>query len=104
MNLARWIIAFDLVGTVAFVGTYATKAAWWTSPMGRNLFALPIALGGLLALTLVDIVTRIPLWIWDSGLLALGLIVWWRVIILWRLLQSSGRDRLNGKKFRRKGK
>lgn len=78
-------IAAGFAAMVAFVALYA-RSAWRTSPMGRNLMALPAALGGLLGLWLLArVIGPLPLWIWFGGIVTLDAVMWWRVWILWKV-------------------
>lgn len=78
-------IAVGFFAMVAFVGLY-WRSAWRTTPLGQNLMALPAVLGALLGLWLVARVAGpLPLWIWFVGIAALDAVMWWRVLILWRL-------------------
>lgn len=85
-------IAAGFAAMVAFVALYAWRSsAWRQTPVGRNLMALPAVLGGLLGLWLLArLVGPLPLWLWLGGILALDAVMWWRVILLWRL-QHDGR-------------
>lgn len=77
-------IAVGFAAMVAFVVLYA-RSAWSSSPMGRNLMALPAALGGLLGLWLLArIIGPLPMWIWLGGIVTLDAVMWWRVWILWK--------------------
>ena len=79
-------VAAGFAAMVAFVVLYSWRSAWRSTPTGRNLMALPAVLGGLLGLWLIArMAGPLPMWLWLGGILALDAVMWWRVIILWRL-------------------
>lgn len=86
-------IAAGFLAMCAFVGLY-WRSDWRHTSVGRNLMALPAVLGALLGLWLVArIAGPLPVWLWLGGILALDAVMWWRVVILWRLQhdQAGGR-------------
>lgn len=92
MNLGYVVlIVTGLLGNVAFVVLYAVRSPEWRhSDLGRNLMAKAVVIGGLLALSLLALLTTVPPWAWYGGMIALDAIVWWRVAILWRLQRDGG--------------
>lgn len=79
-------VALGFAAMVAFVILYSWRSSWRSTAVGRNLMALPAVLGGLLGLWLVArIVGDLPMWLWLGGIVSLDAVMWWRVIILWRV-------------------
>lgn len=83
------LIAVGFVAMAAFVALYL-RSPWWKSPVGRNLMALPVVLGALLGLWLAGRLVHLWVWVWPGGLAALDAVMWWRVVILWRLQRRGG--------------
>jgi uncharacterized membrane protein len=85
------LITVGFLAMVAFVALYAVGSPdWRRSPMGRNLMALPAVLGSLLGLWLLArVLGPLPLWLWASGIAALDAVMWWRVVILWRIQRKG---------------
>lgn len=83
------LIAVGFVAMLAFIGLYF-RSPWWRTPVGRNLMALPAVLGGLLGLWLLGRLVHLPTWLWAGGIAALDAVMWWRVVILWRLQHKEG--------------
>jgi hypothetical protein len=82
-------IGGGFLAMVAFIGLY-WRSDWRHTPVGRNLMALPAVLAALLGLWLVArLVGTLPMWLWLGGILALDAVMWWRVVILWRLQHDS---------------
>jgi len=78
-------IGAGFLAMVAFITLY-WSSSWSSTPLGRNLMALPAVLGALLGLWLIArIVGPLPMWLWLFGILSLDAVMWWRVWILWRL-------------------
>ncbi len=74
------------LAAITFVLLYAIGSPEWRhSPMGRNLMAKAIVLGCLLGLSLLSLLTVVPVWLWLTGMAALDVVLWWRVTILWKV-------------------
>jgi len=63
---------------------------WRHHPIGRNMMAKSAVLAGMLGLSLLVYLIRLPAWIWLGGMYTLGAMIWWRNWISWRL-QHTGR-------------
>lgn len=93
MNLVRavWLalVALGAAGGLAFVVLYGWGSrGWHRTAVGRNLMAMGAALTVLLGLSLASWLVRLPPALWLGGMGALDLVLWWRVVILWRIQRS----------------
>lgn len=80
------LLTIGLAGCVTFGGIYWwTSRGWYHNPVGRNLMAMAASLGGLLALSLAGLVWMPPAWLFLGGLATLDAVMWWRVVLLWRV-------------------
>lgn len=80
------LVAAGLAAAITFVALYAWgDRGWFRSELGRNLMAKTAVLGGLLGLSLLGMLIRVPAWVWIGGMATLDAVMWWRVIILYRL-------------------
>lgn len=88
------LLLVGFLGAATFVGLYAYGSRqWWQSPTGRNLMALPAVLAGMLGLSLLGLVWReLPPWLWLGGMASLDAVLWWRVVILWRVQHDHVHD------------
>jgi hypothetical protein len=84
--IAAWIVllAVGCVGAVVFIAIQS-RVRWWRTPIGRNLMAMSAVLAGMLGLSLLAFLVRLPTWLWLVGLASLDTVVWWRNWIAWRL-------------------
>lgn len=82
------LVAVGFLGAATFIGLYL-RSGWWDSPVGRNLMAMAAVLAGLLGLTLLGFLWRPWPWLWLGGMATLDLVLWWRVVILWRVQRSQ---------------
>lgn len=84
------------VGAATFVVMYGLRSPDWAgSDIGRNLMAKTAILAALLAMSLINLVVRVPAWLILVGMAALDAVIWWRVAILRRMQrrQASEVDR-----------
>lgn len=80
------LTAVGFAAAVTFVVLYAWgDRDWFRSELGRNLMAKTAILGGLLGLSLLGLLIRVPGWVWIGGMATLDAVMWWRVVILWRI-------------------
>lgn len=80
------LLTVGLIAQMTFVVLYAAKSREWRrSDLGRNLMAKSVIIGGLLALSLIGLLTVVPTWVWYGGMISLDAVMWWRVAILWRI-------------------
>jgi hypothetical protein len=80
------LMAVGVAGCLTFVVTYWLGArTWHQTPVGQNLMAMAAVLGALLVLSLVNIVWDFPEWLWLVGLALLDAVMWWRVVLLWKV-------------------
>lgn len=82
-----WLVldAVGAAGAVTFIVMYAARSrGWHRSPIGRNMMAMAVCLAALLSMVLVQLAVRPPQVTWLILLGALDLVMWWRVVLLWR--------------------
>ncbi len=80
------LLVLGLVGDGMFIILYGLRSPdWASSDIGRNLMAKSVALGVLLAMSLINLVVRVPPWLILTGMAALDAVIWWRVVILRRV-------------------
>lgn len=80
------LLAAGFLGEATFVALYAWgDRDWFRSDLGRNLMITAAVLGGLLGLSLLGMLVRVPAWVWIGGVAALDAVMWWRVFILYRI-------------------
>lgn len=90
--IAVWavLIIVGFLGATAFIGLYAARSRdWYHSPVGRNLMAMAVVLAGLLALSALGLLMRVWPWLWLGGMAALDVVLWWRVLLLWRVQHAD---------------
>lgn len=86
MWLVTVLVAVGAAGAATFVGLYSGSRGWYRTHVGQNLMAMAAVLLGLLVLVLLGrALGPLPRWVWAVGLAALDAVLWWRVVILWRL-------------------
>lgn len=88
IGLLLGLTAANLVAWVVFIGLYL-RSRWWETPIGQNMMVKAVALAVVFGLSLAGYLWRIPVWIWAGALTALGVVAWWRVVILWRIQRAS---------------
>jgi endonuclease/exonuclease/phosphatase (EEP) superfamily protein YafD len=72
-------------GCWAFITLYAWRSrGWHRLDVGRNLMAMMVVLGVLLTLVVFNRQVGIPIEVWLILLTVLDIVIWWRVVILWR--------------------
>lgn len=80
------LVVVGLAGCLTFIGTYWWLArSWHHTPVGRNLMAMAFVLAGMLALSLIGLVWMPPAWLFLGGMASLDAVMWWRVVLLWRV-------------------
>ena len=80
------LVAAGLIAALTFVALYAWRSVeWYASAVGRNLMAMAAVLAGMFGLSLVALVVPVWPWLWLGGMGSLDAVLWWRVVILWRL-------------------
>lgn len=85
---ALWavLVGVGLVGASAFVVLYGwLSREWHRSHIGQNLMAMAAVLAGLLGLSLLGFLVRVPAALWLGGMASLDAVLWWRVALLWRV-------------------
>lgn len=83
------LTAVNFAGACTFVGLYL-RSPWWQSALGQNLMAKAVVLAVMFGLSLAGYFVRVPMWVWGGGLLLLAGVLWWRVVILWRIQHGGG--------------
>jgi hypothetical protein len=79
-----------LAGCLTFIGVYwAGSRGWHRTPVGRNLMAMAAVLGGLLALSLAALAWTLPTWLFLGGMASLDAVMWWRVVLLWKVQHNT---------------
>jgi hypothetical protein len=72
-------------GCWVFIALYVWRSGGWHRlDTGRNLMAMMVVLGVLLTLVVFNRQVGIPIGVWLILLTVLDIVIWWRVVILWR--------------------
>lgn len=83
------LLAVGLAGCLTFVSSYWWfSRGWHRTPVGQNLMAMAAVLGGMLALSLLGLVWAPPAWLFLGGMASLDAVMWWRVVLLWRVQRN----------------
>lgn len=87
-DLATVLIATGAVGASLFVVVYS-RSRWWSTPAGCNAMATTVVIAVVLGLAAIRSVVGVDFpardWFRAGCYLAVNIVVWWRVVLLWAI-------------------
>jgi hypothetical protein len=80
MKLALLVVFVgDALLANLFVVLYPVFAPWRSTSFGRQMMTYGAVVAGMLDLSLVSLLSPVPLWIWFIGYIMLGVALFWRL-------------------------
>lgn len=93
-QLGNALLTAGCLGALVFVILYL-RSPWWKSPTGRNVMAMMGLIALLLGLAALPALFGVQYpfrdWVRAASFLLVAVVVWWRVVLLWRA-QRQDRD------------
>lgn len=87
-----WWTALTVAGfvpSIGFVALYLRSPYWWSTQLGQNLMAKAATLALLFGLSLLSLEFRLPTWVWVALMVTLDAVLWWRLLLLWRIQRKE---------------
>ncbi|MBS2962586.1 hypothetical protein KGA66_05975 [Actinocrinis puniceicyclus] len=89
-----WSVCFPFAAALVYIAGYTAMARWWRTPVGRSMVSLAVAIALALLPAVLHYAAGLALtrrwfrWYDRGSLNAIGVILLWRLVVLWRVQRA----------------